>query len=184
VAVGLLRPGYTDPTGHQSAGQRGEATGDNYTPAVLDAIAGALTALKARYQAGRVVLAGHSGGAALAAGLLGRRPGLADAALLAACPCNVATWRVHMKRRVGGAIWEQPVASVSPEQVVAQIPLATRVTLLVGATDSVAPPALTREYYQRLRQQGIPAKVLELPGLGHEVFLSQAVRQEISLLLR
>jgi pimeloyl-ACP methyl ester carboxylesterase len=116
VAVGLLRPGYTDPSGHQSAGQRGEATGDNYTPAAIDAVAGALTTLKARYQAGRVVLAGHSGGAAIAADLLGRHPGLADAALLAACPCNVATWRAHMKRRVGGAIWTSPWPACRPSR--------------------------------------------------------------------
>jgi predicted esterase len=75
------------------------------------------------------------------------------------------------------------VASVSPEQVVARIPAATRVTLLVGAADSTAPRALTQEYYQRLRQRGIPARVRELPGLGHEIFLSQAVRQEIGRLL-
>ncbi|MBF9221972.1 alpha/beta hydrolase family protein [Hymenobacter ruricola] len=183
VAVGLLRPGYTDPAGHQSDGERGEATGDNYTPAVIDAVAGALTTLRARYHAGRVVVAGHSGGAAIAADLLGRHPGLADAALLASCPCNVATWRAHMKRRVGGAIWDQPVASVSPEQVVARVPARTRVTLLVGAADSTAPRALTQEYYQQLRQRGIPATVVELPGLGHEIFLGQAVRQEIGRLL-
>jgi pimeloyl-ACP methyl ester carboxylesterase len=183
VAVGLLRPGYTDPTGHQSAGQRGEATGDNYTPAVIDAIAGALTTLKSRYHAGRVVLAGHSGGAAITADLLGRYPGLADAALLAACPCSVTTWRAHMKRRVGGTIWDQPVASVSPEQVVAHIPVTTRVTLLVGTADSIAPKELSQAYYQRLRQRGIPAKLLELPGLGHEMFLSKTVQQEITSLL-
>lgn len=183
VAVGLLRPGYTDPTGHQSAGQRGEATGDNYTPAVLDAIAGAVTALKAHYHAGRVVLAGHSGGAAITAGLLGRHPGLADAALLAACPCDVPAWRAHMKRRVGGSIWDQPVASVSPEQVSARIPAGTRVTLVVGANDSIAPKEFTQTYYQRLRQQGLPAKLVELPGAGHELFLSPVVLQEITPLL-
>ncbi|MBD2722821.1 alpha/beta hydrolase family protein [Hymenobacter armeniacus] len=185
VAVALLRPGYTDPAGHHSDGQRGEATGDNYTPAVLDALAAALTTLRARYHAGRVVLAGHSGGAALAADLLGRHPGLADAALLAACPCNVATWRAHMKRHTGGgAIWDQPVASVSPEQVLARVPARTRVALLVGTADSIAPATMTREYYQRLQQQGIPATLRELPGLGHEIFLGKAVQQEIKGLLR
>ena len=184
VAVGLLRPGYTDPTGHQSAGQRGEATGDNYTPAVIDAIAAALTTLKARYHARRVVVAGHSGGAAIAADLLGRHPGLADAALLAACPCNLATWRAHMKQRVGGPVWELPITSISPEQVVARIPATTRVSLLVGTADSIAPKELTQEYYRRLRQQGIPATLHELPGLGHEMFLGKAVKQEIKGLLR
>ncbi|MBO2010363.1 alpha/beta hydrolase family protein [Hymenobacter negativus] len=184
VAVALLRPGYTDPAGHQSAGERGETTGDNYTPAVIDAIAAALDTLKRRYHAGRVVVAGHSGGAAITADLLGRHPGAADAALLASCPCNVAAWRIHMKRHTGGgAIWDQPVASVSPEQVVARIPARTRVALLVGTADSIAPPALTQEYYRRLQQQGIPATLHELPGLGHEIFLGKTVQQEIKVLL-
>ena len=184
VAVGLLRPGYTDPTGHRSAGERGEATGDNYTPAVIDAIAAALTTLKARYHAGQVVVAGYSGGAAITASLLGRHPGLANAALLASCPCNVPAWRAHMKQRVGGAVWELPSASISPEQVLSRIPASTRVALLVGTADSIAPPALTREYYQRLRQRGIPATLRELPALGHEIFLDKAVQQEIKGLLR
>jgi acetyl esterase/lipase len=75
------------------------------------------------------------------------------------------------------------VASVSPEQVVARIPVTTRVTLFVGTADSIAPKELSQAYYQRLRQRGIPAKLLELPGLGHEMFLSKTVQQEITLLL-
>ncbi|UOQ54337.1 alpha/beta hydrolase family protein [Hymenobacter cellulosivorans] len=184
VAVGLLRPGYTDPAGHQSAGERGEATGDNYTPAVIDAVAAALTTLKARYQAGRVVVAGHSGGAAITADLLGRHPGLADAALLASCPCNVAAWRTHMKRQVGGPVWDLPTQSISPEQVVARIPAATRVTLLTGTADTIAPPALTKEYYGRLQRQGISAKLRELPAQGHDLFLAKDVQQEVSQLLK
>ncbi|MDO7849313.1 alpha/beta hydrolase [Hymenobacter sp. M29] len=184
VAVALLRPGYTDPAGHQSDGERGETTGDNYTPAVIDAIAAALDTLRARYHAGRVVVAGHSGGAAITADLLGRHPGRVDAALLAACPCNVAAWRTHMKRHTGGgAIWDQPVASVSPEQVVARIPATTRVALLVGTADSIAPKGLTEDYYRRLQRQGIPATLHELPGLGHEIFLGKAVQQELKGLL-
>lgn len=183
VAVGLLRPGYTDPKGHQSAGDRGEATADNYTPEVLDALAGAITRLRAQHHARQVVVAGHSGGAALTANLLGRAPGLIDAAVLAACPCDVAQFRKHMKRRVGGAIWDAPHRSVSPEQVLDRLRPTTRVALLVGAADSVTPPALSRAYYQQLRQRGIPATLLELPGLGHELFLSGAVKREIGQLL-
>jgi protein-S-isoprenylcysteine O-methyltransferase Ste14 len=36
-----------------------------------------------------VVVAGHSGGAAIAANILGRRPALIDAALVVSCPCDV-----------------------------------------------------------------------------------------------
>jgi len=129
-------------------------------------------------------VAGHSGGAVLTADLLGRHPRLLDAAVLAACPCDVARFRAHMKHLVGGAIWDAPVQSVSPEQVVGQVPTATPVTLLVGSADSVALPALSRAYYQQLRARGVPATLVELPGLDHEIFLSAAVRREISRLLR
>ena len=38
VAVGILRPGYTDKEGNYSKGKRGKATGDNYTKEVLMSI--------------------------------------------------------------------------------------------------------------------------------------------------
>src|SRR6185436_16034197 len=87
VAAGLLRPGYTDNAGDRSDGERGEARGDNYTADVADAVATATRALAQRVKARRVILVGHSGGASIAALVLGRHPGIADAALLVACGC-------------------------------------------------------------------------------------------------
>src|SRR5262249_55712310 len=46
VAVGLLRPGYTDRANHRSSGVRGSTTGDNYTPDVVHAIADAVKTLR------------------------------------------------------------------------------------------------------------------------------------------
>src|SRR5687767_7764408 len=79
VAAGLLRPGYTDNAGDHSDGQRGEARGDNYTAEAVDAVATAARALAQRFTARRVVLVGHSGGATIAAIVLGRHPEVADA---------------------------------------------------------------------------------------------------------
>jgi hypothetical protein len=47
IAAALLRPGYTDGDGDQSSGRKGLATGDNYTPEVVDAIAAAVGELQA-----------------------------------------------------------------------------------------------------------------------------------------
>jgi pimeloyl-ACP methyl ester carboxylesterase len=69
-----LRPGYKDDTGEQSEGKRGLTTGDNYTPEVVDAVASATDQLRTRFHPARTVLVGHSGGAAIAANVLGRWP--------------------------------------------------------------------------------------------------------------
>src|SRR5262245_47698998 len=45
IAVGFLRPGYTDPHGNTSDGERGQTTGDNYNARNTDAIAAAIAAL-------------------------------------------------------------------------------------------------------------------------------------------
>ncbi len=57
VAVGLLRPGYTDPEGHTSDGERGEAVGDNFHVTNTDAIADVIGELKRRWNARNVVVA-------------------------------------------------------------------------------------------------------------------------------
>src|ERR1700737_478520 len=84
-----LRPGYSDGE-DRSDGMRGETTGDNYTPEVVNAVATAISELKAGYHPRRVVLVGHSGGSAIMANLLGQQASIADAALLVSCPCDLA----------------------------------------------------------------------------------------------
>ncbi|PJJ52900.1 alpha/beta hydrolase [Hymenobacter chitinivorans] len=184
VAVGLLRPGYTDAQGQQSAGTRGEATGDNYTAAAVDAVAAALRELREHYHAGRVVVAGHSGGAAIAANVLGRYPDRADAALLASCPCDVPRWRSHMLQlEEGKAIWKKSVRSLSPQALVGNVDVTVPITLVVGQADSVTPPRFSWAYWEALHQRRSLAKLVQLPGQGHELFLLPAVRQQIGPLL-
>jgi len=60
VIAALLRPGYRDDAGDQSEGEQGLATGDNYTPVVVDAVAQAIEQLKAKFHPARTVLAGHA----------------------------------------------------------------------------------------------------------------------------
>ena len=86
VAAGILRPGYTDPSGDRSSGDMGKAVGDNYTPEVVDAVASAARQLEEVFNARAVVLVGHSGGGAIVANVLGRHPDVADGALLGSAP--------------------------------------------------------------------------------------------------
>ena len=60
--VALLRPGYADPYGAKSDGDRGFASGENYTSDVVMYMAAAIQSLKSEWEAPSVFLVGHSGG--------------------------------------------------------------------------------------------------------------------------
>jgi pimeloyl-ACP methyl ester carboxylesterase len=164
VAAGLLRPGYTDNAGDHSDGRRGEARGDNYTAEVVDSVATAARALAQRFMARRVVLVGHSGGATIAAIVLGRHPEVADAALLVACGCGATR-------------------SLQPLDVTSSVRLDVTVRLLVGEDDEVTSPDQSRRYAEVLRERGVDAKVIVLPGFGHNIMFTQPVFAEAASLL-
>ena len=89
VAVAIIRPGYNDAEGNYSSGNAAGRS-DNFQTDNIDIVADAISRLKDFHKPQRLVLIGHSGGAAMAGVILGRHPGLADAAVLVGCPCNVA----------------------------------------------------------------------------------------------
>jgi alpha-beta hydrolase superfamily lysophospholipase len=99
VVLALLRPGYSDGAGGQSDGSRGLATGDNYTSDVTKQLNQAVSEAATRWQTERIILIGHSGGAAIAMLMLANQPGLASSALILSCPCDLKTWRRHMAAR-------------------------------------------------------------------------------------
>lgn len=179
IATAILRPGYTDPSGDRSAGVRGMTTGDNYTRDRIDAIAGAIEELKRRHRASEVVLVGHSGGAALSADILALHPEVARRAVLVSCPCDVPTWRAHMKQLQHAPVWDAPVESVSPLEVAERVPANDQVLLITGTADEVAPPALTAAYAKALSAHGVHADVVQLPGKDHEILLDPAVEQQL-----
>jgi pimeloyl-ACP methyl ester carboxylesterase len=164
VAAGLLRPGYTDNDGDRSDGQRGEARGDNYTAAVVDDVATAVRTLAGGYKARRVVLVGHSGGATIAALVLGRHPDVAHAALLIACGCGATQ-------------------SLQPLDSVRSVRPDVTVRLLVGAEDEVTTADQSQRYAEALRRRGVDAQVTVLRGLGHNITFTQPVFSEAARLL-
>jgi pimeloyl-ACP methyl ester carboxylesterase len=164
VAAGLLRPGYMDNVGDRSDGNRGDARGDNYTVEVTSDVASAVRVLTRRFMARRVVLVGHSGGATIAALVLGRHPDLADAALLVACGCG-------------------PTRSLQPLDLASAIRRDVTVRLVVGKEDDVTPPDLSLRYAEVLQERGVDAHVTVLPGLGHNIMFTQPVFAEIARLL-
>jgi alpha-beta hydrolase superfamily lysophospholipase len=178
VVAAVLRPGYSDGE-DRSDGMRGETTGDNYTPEVVNAVATAIAELKSRYHPRRVIVVGHSGGAAIAGNLLGQQGTTVDAALLVSCPCDLAAWREHMNSVKGGAIWERPVRSLSPLALIDGIPAATKISLLVGSDDQITPPALTLAYADALRSHNVGVTVVVAPGLPHNILLEPIAMERL-----
>lgn len=184
LAVGLLRPGYTDPQGNHSEGERGQLNGDNWNARNTDAIAEAISKLKCRYHVRNVVVVGHSGGAAITANILGRHPGLIDAALLVSCPCgDVEKWRKNMLQLTGIPVFKGNIHTLSPIEQVKDISDHVAITLMVGTQDKVAPQKFSEEYLAAVSKLGKNAKLIKLKGRPHDTFLYRAVFAEVSSII-
>lgn len=175
-SIAVVRPGYPDGTGQSSSaaflhgGRR-----DHYTLQNIEEIVGAIQNLQVRHAAKKVVVVGHSGGAAMAASLLGVAPGLVHGAVLVACPCDLTTWRI------GRSAWSR---SEDPIKWVAKVPPSTRVIALTGERDDNTTPQLAKTYIDALQKLGVNAVYQGIPNEGHNsVFKSPQVPRAIESLL-
>ena len=184
IVVALLRPGYRDPFGAKSDGDRGFATGENYTAEVIDDVAAAVRDLKAKYSAPLVILVGHSGGAAIAADVAARNAGLVQQVFLVSCPCNVPAFRRHMARLQWNPAWLLPVSSLSPVETLDQMDRTIKITAISGSEDFLALPEYARAYVYKASARGISASMIIAPGQGHEILNSAAVLQRVTANLR
>ena len=180
VAVGLLRPGYADPSGRRSDPQNGPSTGNNYTPQVTTQMADAVRDLQARYHPARTLLVGHSGGGAVVANLLEAVPGLADGAIIASCPCDLAAWRVRM------AQFGRPGShkdSLSPLDNVASLPRDIPITIMVGASDQTVGVETSRTFYTAAKAAGAKVSLIVVPRAGHMMMNSPTALQAVQTFL-
>lgn len=160
VAVGMIRPGYTDKDERASDGSTSHT--DHYTAENVDAIAEAVAKLKAHHKAAATVLIGHSGGAATAGVIIGRHPGVADRALLISCPCDISRWR-NLRRR---SPW---YSSLSPSDYAGKVPATAKVIAITGDRDDNTDVELGRDYVTKLKQRGVAARFVAVPGAGHNI---------------
>ncbi len=184
VVVALLRPGYRDPYGAKSDGDRGFAAGENYTAQVRDDVAAAIQALKSRYGATSLILVGHSGGAAIAADVAAGSGRLLQQIFLVGCPCNVPAFRRHMARLQWSPVWLLPVRSLSPDAELGKMDQAIKITAISGSADPLALPEYAQAYIDKAAAQGIAASMVIAPGQGHEILNSAAVLKQITASLR
>ena len=159
VVVALTRPGYTDDRGRTSEGNTYRRR-DNYTRDNVAAVGGAIAALRSHYQPRRVIYVGHSGGAAIGGVLIGRTPGLIDAAVLVSCPCDIAHWLSARKKPP----WP---ASLSPLDYAGRVPRETRVAVIAGSTDVNTFPAQAQNYARMLMRRGLDARFELVDGGRH-----------------
>jgi predicted esterase len=161
VGVAMIRPGYPDSSGAASQGET-RGRNDHYTPENIDIVADAIAALKARHKAKEVALIGHSGGAAMVGVIMGRHVGLAERALLIACPCDVGKWRAEGGRRP----W---LYSLSPHSFVNKVPATAKIIAATGTADDNTRARLAEDYVASLVKRGVAAKFVSLPGSGHNI---------------
>ncbi|WP_168188016.1 S9 family peptidase [Hahella sp. CCB-MM4] len=178
IAVGMLRPGYSDPDGRTSDGAKGDAIGDNYDAPRVRQIAEAIEQLRDKYQPSNVILVGHSGGAAITGNLIATYPDLVDEAVLVSCPCNINQWRTDMFQLTGKSFFKGDLDVISPVDQVNDVSTNTHITLITGKEDPVARPTLSHEYFEALQKADKSAELITVDG-GHEIFLSPPVIRQL-----
>lgn len=181
IAVALLRPGYTDPRGHHSEGDDGKRNGDNWNATNTGAIANAIKKLEVRYNTQKVIVAGHSGGAAITANILGLYPELIDAALLVSCPCGyVNKWRKHMFQFTGLPVFKGPIHSLPPITLVENISEEVSIIMMTGTEDKVAPLRISKKYQSAALNAGKNVILIKLPDRHHNTFIYSKVFKKLS----
>ncbi|HJT98267.1 MAG TPA: alpha/beta fold hydrolase [Rhodanobacteraceae bacterium] len=178
-AVGLMRPGYADRYGARSDGDRGFASGENYTADVVHDVAEAIRALQKQWQAPSVVLVGHSGGSAIAANLAATEPGLVRHVFLVSCPCDVPAFRKHMAALQWAPMWLLPAHSLSPIETLDRMDRATIVSVFSGSEDPLTLPSYAKAYVDKATSLSIKADLVTIAGKGHEILDDPAVEQAV-----
>jgi len=176
LAVALVRPGYPDGTGAHSSGSDNNRA-DNWQRSTIAEIGSVIERLRDHFRPRRLVLVGHSGGAAIAAVLMGMKPELAQAALLVACPCDMVAWRFGRR----GAPW----ASEDPLRWVEKVEASARIVALTGSRDDTTSPELARAYIARLRARSIDATFELVPEAEHiDILRSPALTEATAGIVR
>lgn len=174
ISVGMLRPGYTDDFGRKSDGVRGETVGDNYDDPRVSQIANSINTLKQHYHAKKVVVIGHSGGAAITAKLSGDYPNLVNHAVVISCPCNINAWRKDMLVRNEYELFRGDLDISSPVDLANKVSADTQIDLIIGQDDDTTKPYLTKEYNDVLKKHGKNVSMQVIEG-DHNIFQKKEV---------
>lgn len=173
LAVALLAPGYYDRNGKKSDGSDGQRRMKDDTAEIIPA----LEALRARYKPKRIILVGHSKGAANMAGVLVKKPGLANGAVLVAGIYDPDAISAYRRRSVDG-----PEVTANA----ARIGKSARIILVHGDADGEVPIAQSTAFEQKARASGVAITLVTVSGAGHNFngAVSAATMSAIESLIR
>ncbi|MEL7025609.1 MAG: prolyl oligopeptidase family serine peptidase [Pseudomonadota bacterium] len=180
TAIGLLRPGYDDGLGRVSPGNNHNRR-DQYTQANADLIAETLGSIRSGWPDAKLIVLGHSGGAAQLGVVIAQNPGLVDTAILLSCPCHLKNW--HDSHKDWNPNWSR---SLSPADFIDQLTDATKIIAITGSDDKNTRPKLAEDYVAAVQKRGLPAELRIAEGGDHngnfqleKAFIS-AIREEIA----
>lgn len=148
-----------------STGGTDDVQGDIYSPSHIAMLATALANLRVLNPGKKILLIGHSDGAAMTALLASRFPVSADAYLLAACPCDVPRWLQWRNGSAGKA--DNWTHSLSPQDEVKKIRATTRIALVVGNRDDNTLAKFSETYVTSLQRQGVKIRLTYAIGATH-----------------
>ncbi len=155
VAVALLAPGYYDRKGKRSAGSdAGRRLSDD-----TDEIIPALEELRRRYKPRKMFVFGHSKGAMNMGGVLAKKPGLADGAVLLAGIYDIPALAEYRRRAQNG---------VSTIDMVNRIPKSARIVLVHGDVDKDVPLSQSVDFEKKAKAAGVQVRLIALEGVGHD----------------
>lgn len=170
MTAAIVRPGYYDSQGNFSDGKMLGAY-DHYTLDNTKILSNAIYQLKNIYHPNKVVLVGHSGGAAMASLIANLSPDIADGLFLFACPCDTKQWRPDWKN------------SLNPIEKLNNLKPNIKINAYVGSWDENTYPELSKAYVEKCKKIGLNANLFILSDMGHN-FRSIDRDQEFHLELK
>ena len=165
IFIAITRPGYSNGR-ETSTGQHYFYEGDAYRAHTVMAVSEAILKLKEHYNAGRLVVMGHSGGANILANGLGYNEAFKpDTAILLSGAYNLEKWAKHRDHQRFG--WYQGWG-LSPHEHIESISEDVEIIALTGENDENALPEFARDYVEQLSSAGKNATFTEIRNAGHD----------------
>ena len=155
IFIAITRPGYSNGR-ETSTGQHYYNEGDAFRAHTVMAVSEAILKLKEHYNAGQLVVMGHSGGANILANALGYNEAFKpDTAILLSGAYYLEKWAKH-----GDHYWWYQGRGLSPHEHIESISEDVEIIALTGENDENTLPEFARDYVEQLSSAGKNATLI------------------------
>ncbi len=145
----------------------------------VNQIAHAIEELIKTHSPSKVILAGHSGGAAITANIISLFPLLIDDPFIVSCPCDVNAWRENMFSLTNKSIFKGKIDTLSPIDLVDSLSKKTTISILVEKNDKVAITILSEKYKKAVTKEDLKVTLTLMEG-QHDIFLNPDIINAIT----